>query len=74
MEGYALNLKERHFFSKNYATIPSRRGFGFKNRNFGGFFPGREVSKTIFDRGVQVCRIISARMALSLASRYPGRA
>ena len=28
--------------------MASMRGFGFKNRNFGGFFPGKEASKTIF--------------------------
>jgi hypothetical protein len=28
--------------------MPSRRGFGFQNRNFGGFSPGKEVLKTIF--------------------------
>jgi hypothetical protein len=24
------------------------RGFGYKNRNFGGFFPGKEVQKNHF--------------------------
>ena len=45
MERYALTLKKRYIISENYATVPSRRGFGFKNRNFGGFFPGKEVPK-----------------------------
>jgi hypothetical protein len=29
-------------------TMPSTRGSGFKNRNFGVFVPGNETPKTIF--------------------------
>jgi hypothetical protein len=35
-------------------------GFGSQNGNPRGFCPGKEVSKTIFECGGQVCRIISA--------------
>jgi hypothetical protein len=33
---------------ENYAIIPPLKGLVFKNRNLGGFFPGKEVPKTIF--------------------------
>jgi hypothetical protein len=33
---------------ENYAIKPSLRGIGFKARNLGGIFLGREVPKTIF--------------------------
>ena len=33
---------------ENYAIILALKGLGFKNRNLGGFFPGREVPKTIY--------------------------
>jgi hypothetical protein len=48
MERYVLNLKRRYFFSENYATVPSRKGFGFKNRNFGEILLGQRGSKAIF--------------------------
>ena len=41
------------------ATMASKRGFSFKNRNFGGISPGQEAPKTFLDRGVHGCRIIS---------------
>ena len=38
---------KNYFFSEISAIMASTRGFGFKNRNFEGFFPGKEVQKTI---------------------------
>ena len=58
-ERYALSLGERCFFNENYAIVPSRRGFGLKNRNFGRFFPGQRVQKPFLESGNQGCRIIS---------------
>ncbi|TSA13408.1 MAG: hypothetical protein D4R73_00905 [Deltaproteobacteria bacterium] len=49
------------------AIIPSTRGFGFKNRNFGEFSPGKEVQKTIFGQLQPSYRIISDNNA----SLYP---
>jgi hypothetical protein len=34
-------------FIEIYAIMPSLRGIGFKDRNFGGIFLGKEVPKTI---------------------------
>jgi hypothetical protein len=34
--------------------MPLVRGFGFKNRNFGGFSPGQEVPKTILTAEAKV--------------------
>jgi len=36
-----------YFFKETCVIIASTRGFGFKNRNFGGFFPGKRSSKPI---------------------------
>jgi hypothetical protein len=36
------------FFNEICAIILSTKGFGLKNRNFGGFSAGQEVPKTIF--------------------------
>jgi hypothetical protein len=38
-------------FSEICAAMPSVKDFGFKNSQLGGFFPGQEVPKTIFDCG-----------------------
>lgn len=35
-------------FIENYTIRLLLKGVGFNNRNFGGFFPGKEVPKTIF--------------------------
>jgi hypothetical protein len=35
------------FFKETCAIMASTRGLGSKNRNFEGFFPGKEVQKTI---------------------------
>jgi hypothetical protein len=35
------------------------KGFGFKNRNFGGFSPDKEFPKPLLERSGQGCRIIS---------------
>jgi len=34
-------------FMEFYATMPSLRGSGFKDRNVGGFFPSEKVPKNI---------------------------
>jgi hypothetical protein len=39
---------ERYCFREICAIIRLTRGFGFKNRNFGGFSLGQEVPKTNF--------------------------
>ena len=36
-----------YFFAEVILIMQSTRGLGFQNRNFGGFFPGQEVQKTI---------------------------
>jgi len=33
---------------ENYAIMPSLKGIGCKNRNFGGFSPCQQVQKMIF--------------------------
>ncbi len=38
------------FFNENFPILPSRRGFGFKDRNLGEFFPGKEIPKIFHDR------------------------
>ena len=43
-----LKFLKNYFFKETCAIMPSTRGFGFKNRNFGGFSPGKEVPKTLF--------------------------
>src|SRR5208282_4475432 len=50
---YPLNQKKRNFFSEKFVTVPSRWGFGVKNRSLGGFPPGPGVPKTIFDCGAK---------------------
>ncbi len=42
--------------------MPSTRGFGFKNRNFGGFSPGKRSQKPFLDCGGQGCCIISDKI------------
>jgi hypothetical protein len=32
---------KKYSFKGTYAIMPPTRGFGFKNRNFGGFFPDK---------------------------------
>jgi hypothetical protein len=44
---------------ENYAIIPSLRGIGFKDRNFGGIFLGKMVPSPFFDCGGPDCHIIS---------------
>jgi hypothetical protein len=39
-----LKFSKKNFFKETYAIMPLTRGFGFKNRNFGGFFLGKEVA------------------------------
>jgi hypothetical protein len=48
-----------YFIKETCAIMASTRGFGFKNINFGGFFPGKRSPKPFFDCGGQGCRIIS---------------
>jgi len=36
------------FFKGSCTIILSTKGFGFKNKNFGGFSPGQEAPKTNF--------------------------
>jgi hypothetical protein len=57
-EGYAwLKFREK---VPPQGICAIMRGLGFKNRNFGGFPPGKEVSKTVcFDCGGQDYPIIS---------------
>jgi len=43
-----LKFLKNLFFKEPCAIMASTRGFGFKNKNLGGFSPGREVPKTIF--------------------------
>ena len=49
----------KYFIKETCAIMASTRVSGFKNRNFEGFSLGKEVPKTIFDRGSQGCDIIS---------------
>jgi hypothetical protein len=42
-------------------SFPSLRGIGFQNRNFGGFFQGKDIPKTIFCRNGQANGIISGK-------------
>jgi hypothetical protein len=46
---------KNYFFKEIYAIIGTK-GFGFKNRNFGRFFPGK---RTLLACGGQGCGIIS---------------
>lgn len=53
-EGLFTNTKvcpesaEKALFQQNYATMPARKGSGFKNRNPGVFSLGKELLKNIF--------------------------
>jgi hypothetical protein len=47
------------FFRESHANMRLMGGFGSQNGNPQGFCPGKEVPKTIFECGGQVCRIIS---------------
>jgi hypothetical protein len=40
---------------ETYAIMASKRGFGFKNRSLGGFFPGKRPQKVFLDCGGQGC-------------------
>jgi len=59
---YTQNSGKKYFFKETCATMWSTRGFGFKNRNFGGFFPGKRSLKPFFDCGGQAWRIISVNI------------
>ena len=48
------------FFRESHATMYLTGGFGSQGGNPQGFSPDKELSENIFDRGYQVCRIISA--------------
>jgi hypothetical protein len=43
-----LKFLKIYFFKETFAIMASTRGLGVKNSNFEGFFPGKEVQKTIF--------------------------
>jgi hypothetical protein len=58
-------LRENYFFSENYATVPSRREFGFKNKNSGVFSPGKKVPKA-----GQTSGIISVQEIETIAEKY----
>lgn len=47
------------FFKEACAIMASMRGFGFKNRNFWGFFSGKRSQKPFHDCDGQGCYIIS---------------
>jgi hypothetical protein len=42
------NFWKKYFFKETCAIMPPTRRFGSKNRNSKGFFPGKEIPKTIF--------------------------
>jgi hypothetical protein len=37
MDRYVQNLRTNYFFCEIYAIMPLMRGFGLRNRKFGGF-------------------------------------
>jgi hypothetical protein len=43
MGRYAKNARKKYFIKETCVIMAPLRGFGFKNRNFGGFFSGKEV-------------------------------
>jgi hypothetical protein len=57
-------FRKNFFFKETCAIMASTRGFGFKNRNFGGFFPGQRSQKPFLDGAGQCCCIISANMII----------
>jgi hypothetical protein len=59
MDQYVQGSSKNCFFSKIFATMPSRRVFGGKTRSFWGFLPVKDVLKTILGLGSEVCQIIS---------------
>jgi hypothetical protein len=63
-------LRENYFFSENYATVPSRREFGFKNKNSRVFFPVKEVPKAIFYCNGQTSGIISVQEIETITEKY----
>jgi len=44
-------FRENYFFREGWAVMPSARGFGFKSKNYGGFFPGKRFPRPFFDCG-----------------------
>jgi hypothetical protein len=56
---YANNSGKKYFFKEISAIAPSTKGFGFKNRKFGGFSPGKRSPKPFLDYGGQGGCIIS---------------
>jgi hypothetical protein len=38
-------LRKNYFFRGTFVIMPSTKGFGFKDRNFGGIFPEEGVPK-----------------------------
>jgi hypothetical protein len=56
---YAQSSEKMYFIKETCAIMASTRGFGFKNRDFGGFFLGKRSPKPFLDGVGQGCRIIS---------------
>jgi hypothetical protein len=56
---YANNSGNNYFPSEICAIMPSTRGVGLKNKNLGGFSPGKEAQKLRWDRNSYGCGIIS---------------
>jgi hypothetical protein len=54
-----LKFIEKTLFKETWDIMASKRGFGFKNRIFGGFFPGKRSQKSFWDCGGQGCCITS---------------
>jgi hypothetical protein len=42
---FAKIFLKNYFFKETCAIMASVRGFGFKNRKLGGFFPGKKSQK-----------------------------
>ena len=62
-----LKFLQNSYFLKDTGVIMApTRGFGFKNKNSGGFSPGQEAQKTKLDCGGQACRIIPVEKYLML--------
>jgi hypothetical protein len=47
-DSYAQISEKKYYFQENCAIMMSMRGFAFKNRELGVFFPDQELPKTIF--------------------------
>jgi hypothetical protein len=54
MVRYAQDSGKINFFKEIFAIMTSLRVFGFKNRNFAGFYSGIEIIKQFFDCGAKV--------------------